>query len=116
MHHEASPLSQVAGCGFVFADDTVGMKHAFNKTEEHQRFFDEAPEFIVTRRTGPRNHEPVQYIDPYSPMSVPLVAKPAEEVIEYTRTTAQQIITERGGIVEIWQRVGCFKAEAKDWS
>lgn len=95
------------------------MNTSFNQKPEHQRFFQMHPEFIITRRTGGDDHEPIRHVEPGDFLNEEQrreVSQIAERTVQHTRSEAERVIQERGGIVEIWQRVGCYKAGVEDWS
>jgi hypothetical protein len=84
------------------------------KATEEELFIRDNPEFIVTR---------VRYrSDPFEVVEH-LAQAPSDGVgmegdhptLKDALSRARFHVEERGGVCEVWQRVGCYKAEAKQW-
>lgn len=88
---------------------------------EEQVFIREHPEFIVTRvrfRSDP--FEVVDHLVKSGDKDNTATTRDSihftgDPTVEDADAAARYQVEKLGGVVEVWQRVGCYKAEAKPW-
>lgn len=89
--------------------------------DEAEAFMREHPEFILTRvRFRSEPFSVVDHLvksdgDANEATTGDSIHFTGDPTLEDANAAARYQVEKLGGVVEVWQRVGCYKAEAKQW-